>query len=359
VASGAVALANYAAVIWILGEESTADKTFDANERARVEAYLAAGGNLFVSGAEIAYELDSQNAARAFYNSTLRAAYVADSATGNRATGAAGSIFEGLEVTFDTSGASVYKVESADVIAASGGSIEALTYGGAGGAVTIEDFDDLAGWWQPSGASQTNADATSSFLVDSSVVQEGAASGRLYYVWGTGNYIRVYNSAQTEFAAASTLSMWVYGDASGNELRFSIRDSDGDLFANAWTAVNWSGWRKIAWDLANDTRERWAGAGDGAITGPNVKFDSLLFRKVGAAASGSVYFDLAEYSTAGGGSGGSGAAAIQYAGASKVVCLAFPFETILSEGQREDLMARVLAFFFGAPGPNGAGWMFY
>ena len=78
--AGNIQLANYTAVFWILGEESTADHTFDATEQSLVSNYLASGGQLFVSGSEIAWDLDSQNNGQAFYNNTLRADYVADDA---------------------------------------------------------------------------------------------------------------------------------------------------------------------------------------------------------------------------------------------------------------------------------------
>ncbi|MBN1492406.1 MAG: N-acetylmuramoyl-L-alanine amidase, partial [Phycisphaerae bacterium] len=61
VIAGTVSLAGYDAVVWILGEESTADRTFDATEQALVTTYLNGGGGLFVSGAEIGWDLDYSN----------------------------------------------------------------------------------------------------------------------------------------------------------------------------------------------------------------------------------------------------------------------------------------------------------
>ena len=50
-------LAGYAVVIWLLGDESVADHTFTATERAAVTAYLDGGGRVLASGSEIAWEL--------------------------------------------------------------------------------------------------------------------------------------------------------------------------------------------------------------------------------------------------------------------------------------------------------------
>jgi hypothetical protein len=131
--SGAVNLADYDAVFWILGEESTANKTFDATERAKVSAYLAAGGKLFLSGSEIGFDLDASGSGASFYNNVLKADYVADDAATYNASGVAGSIFSGLSVIFD-SGAQFYNVDFPDRISPLGGATTALNYGSGGSA---------------------------------------------------------------------------------------------------------------------------------------------------------------------------------------------------------------------------------
>src|SRR6185503_11318765 len=82
VIAGQVSLSGYAAVIWMSGEESVADKTFDATEQSLVNSYLNAGGKLFVSGSEIGFELEGSGVAPAFYNGQLRADYQADNGAG-------------------------------------------------------------------------------------------------------------------------------------------------------------------------------------------------------------------------------------------------------------------------------------
>ncbi|MEM7576864.1 MAG: N-acetylmuramoyl-L-alanine amidase [Planctomycetota bacterium] len=131
--AGDILLDDYDAVFWILGEESTTDDTFDAFEQSRVSSYLNGGGKLFVSGAEIGWDLDNFNNGRAFYNQTLRADYVADDANSYQANGAAGSIFEGITLDFDD-GTFIYDANFPDVINPSNGSTLAMTYGTSGGA---------------------------------------------------------------------------------------------------------------------------------------------------------------------------------------------------------------------------------
>ncbi len=125
--SGALQLGDYDAVVWISGEESTADETFGAAEQALVTNYLAAGGKLFVTGAEIGWDLDAQGGGAAFYNGQLKADYVADDANTYNVNGPASGMFTGLSFAFDN-GAQFYNSEYPDVIAATGGSVVNLLY---------------------------------------------------------------------------------------------------------------------------------------------------------------------------------------------------------------------------------------
>ncbi len=128
-----VLLNGYDAVVWISGEESSADETFGVLEQGLMAAYLNQGGKLFVSGAEIGWDLDLLNNGRSFYNNTLRADYVSDDANSYTAAGEAASIFEGVSLEFDD-GTFVYDANFADVINPSSGSTLAMRYGTGGGA---------------------------------------------------------------------------------------------------------------------------------------------------------------------------------------------------------------------------------
>lgn len=132
VAGGIVSLSAYQAVDWISGEESTVDETFSSTEQARIASFVDAGGNLFVSGPEIGWDLDAQGATsdRTFYNQKLKADYVLDDAGTYTVAAVSGSIFAGIaNFTFDN-GSAIYDSEYPDVISALGGSQNALTYSG-------------------------------------------------------------------------------------------------------------------------------------------------------------------------------------------------------------------------------------
>jgi len=143
--SGDVLLTDYDTVVWILGQESSADSTFDATEQSLVSSFIAGGGDLLVSGTEIGWDLDNLNNGRTFYNGTLRADYVADDANTYNVTGAAGSIFAGLSFSFDD-GTLFYNSDFPDVINPVGGSVTALNYvGGTGGGAAIQKKGSVDG----------------------------------------------------------------------------------------------------------------------------------------------------------------------------------------------------------------------
>jgi hypothetical protein len=146
VISGAVNLTDYDSVIWILGTESTADDTFNATEQSKVTSFINAGGNLFLSGSEIGWDLDQQNNGRTFYEGTLKANYVNDDAGTYTATANAGGIFAGMSSFVFSNGSAFsqldtqyYDVVFPDVIAPQTGAVSALTYsGGTGGTAAIQ-----------------------------------------------------------------------------------------------------------------------------------------------------------------------------------------------------------------------------
>ncbi len=151
VLSGNVVLTDYPAVIWLLGEESTEDETFSATEQALVTDYLAAGGNLFVSGAEVGWDLDRASgptaADRNFYHNVLRAVYHLDDANTYAFTPTGGGIFVNNPASgFDNGTYGMFNVDYPDVLLPTNGSSVALNYvGGTGGAAAVQYDGSLGG----------------------------------------------------------------------------------------------------------------------------------------------------------------------------------------------------------------------
>jgi hypothetical protein len=153
--NGQVALTNYPAVIWALGEESTVDETFSSTEQLRVTAFLNAGGRLFLSGSEIAWDLGRNSgptaADRSFLQNQLHATLNGDTnddAGTYSFAAAAGGIFAGDAAgQFDNGSAGIYEVRSPDVLTPVGSNaVVALQYsGGLPGAAAIQNSDPVIG----------------------------------------------------------------------------------------------------------------------------------------------------------------------------------------------------------------------
>jgi Fibronectin type III domain len=133
ITGGQVTLGDYDTVIWILGEESTADSTFDGSEQTAVSNFISGGGDLFVSGAEIGWDLELSGNGVSFYQSTLRSDYVADNAGTYSITGGSG-IFSGIGAFSFDDGSLFYDVDFPDTLTGINGSVVNLTYSGGAGA---------------------------------------------------------------------------------------------------------------------------------------------------------------------------------------------------------------------------------
>ncbi len=142
VTDGLVALADYDAVFWHVGEESADDVTFDPAEQVALTTYLDGGGSALVSGAEIGWDLveEGTDADAAFFQDTLRATYAGDDSGAWVAEGieSTTSIFADLPpVGFYTPGGMV--VYYPEQLAPNHGSEACLSYlGGIGGTAALQ-----------------------------------------------------------------------------------------------------------------------------------------------------------------------------------------------------------------------------
>jgi hypothetical protein len=150
IAAGEVTLANYSTIVWISGEESTADATFSSAERLALQTWLegSSSRSLFASGSEIGWDLDQSATAPAFYNSVLKADYVGDDAGTYDVVGVGGTIFDGVSaINFSPASGAPYDAEFPDQLGVSAGSSIGLTYsGGLGGNAAAYGQDGTFGY---------------------------------------------------------------------------------------------------------------------------------------------------------------------------------------------------------------------
>lgn len=138
VLNGQFALADYTMADYILGDESTVDETFSTAEQTKVKEFLQGGGCLFVSGCELAWDLDNKGttADKDFANNFLKIKYVVDAPNGVSATTYQaeiidGTVFNGIaSIPFDNGSHGSIDVKWPDVIKPNAGGIGFAKYTG-------------------------------------------------------------------------------------------------------------------------------------------------------------------------------------------------------------------------------------
>jgi hypothetical protein len=170
----------------------------------------------------------------------------------------------------------------------------------------IDGFDSgIFSWWDPQSSGSTSGIETEltsrTHEVEKVVLTEGSTgSMKLNYGWdevATNPYIRLYlppSSSQNanRFGPDDVLEVFLFGDGSGNEFRFMIKDGNSTYEASPWYIVDWKGWKKVSWDLANDPANAWVN-GNGVIDGDEGFYlDGFHFRRgSNGDLEGSFFFD--------------------------------------------------------------------
>jgi N-acetylmuramoyl-L-alanine amidase len=86
------------------------------------------------------------------------------------------------------------------------------------------------------------------------------------------------------------LEVFVFGDGSGNQFRFMLRDADAQLEGSPWYTVDWMGWRLVRWNLATTPATGWVN-GNNTVAG-QAYTDSFQLQWIqGRATSGTFIFD--------------------------------------------------------------------
>ncbi|OFY17467.1 MAG: hypothetical protein A2W98_14680 [Bacteroidetes bacterium GWF2_33_38] len=136
--SGLAELSNYNIVDYILGEESSVNETFSNTEQSILADFLDNGGKLFVSGAEIAWDLDHLGSAsdKSFFNNYLKSSYVYDapnnvSANYYQISPISSSFFSDISTFYIDNGTQgTYNVKYPDIVIALNGAEEIMEFSG-------------------------------------------------------------------------------------------------------------------------------------------------------------------------------------------------------------------------------------
>jgi hypothetical protein len=137
-------LGEYPLIVWVAGEESTADETFTRAQQDLLRAYVEAGGALWASGSEILWDLDHRGDAddQAFASEVLGATMEADDAGTWSADGE--GLLAGLTLDFGEADGAPYPADYPDVLAGSGELL--ASYPGVGDAAQLNGLVALFGF---------------------------------------------------------------------------------------------------------------------------------------------------------------------------------------------------------------------
>jgi len=134
--TGRIPLSDYETVVWILGDESFHDTTLTLNEQRAIMSFLDNGGNLFISGSEIGYDLAENGGIpdAYFYRHYLKSRYLEDAPGGSPGTYYSANaiqygLFEGIGmIDFDDGSQGSFDVDYPDVMEGASGGINVLSY---------------------------------------------------------------------------------------------------------------------------------------------------------------------------------------------------------------------------------------
>jgi hypothetical protein len=90
------------------------------------------------------------------------------------------------------------------------------------------------------------------------------------------------------------MQLYVFGDGSGNLIRFCVDDkypvaAASNHEVSPWITLDWMGWKLISWDMSLGETGTWLG--DGALDG-TLRFDSIqLTYNPDSPISGTIYLD--------------------------------------------------------------------
>ena len=143
----------------------------------------------------------------------------------------------------------------------------------------VDNFNSgISGWWVPQQSGSTAGIITevTERAHETRIVNFASGSTgsmRLSYGWDTSaptHLIRLYlpptASQNRRFNSDYVVQAWIFGDGSGNRIRFMLRDGANQLEGSQWHTIDWIGWKLVEWDLQNDPIVGWVN-GDGVLTG--------------------------------------------------------------------------------------------
>ncbi|MCK4295875.1 MAG: Ig-like domain-containing protein, partial [Candidatus Marinimicrobia bacterium] len=156
---------------------------------------------------------------------------------------------------------------------------------------SIDNFDSglTTNWMDPqfSGSTVGQLDNYTSRSTETLIVNhltQSTTAMKLRYGWDMNSsqwLIREYLGSgaprNVTFDKNYVMQVYVFGDGSGNKLRFAVDDKYPNAATenhevSPWHVIDWIGWKLVSWDMSSDGTGTWIG--DGNLDG-TLRFDSI------------------------------------------------------------------------------------
>lgn len=152
------------------------------------------------------------------------------------------------------------------------------------------DFEQFGSWQRPSQPNGT-------FVASSGRVKAGAKSGRIDYTFANpyNDYVVFERTEPLPIAGEPYgLGLWIYGDSSGNTVRFWLRDAEGEVLQYSLGTVGGLGWHFRSAPIGGKVEpgNRVTPGGNGQLDFP-VSFVAFVLDDApdSFVGSGTIYFD--------------------------------------------------------------------
>lgn len=148
------------------------------------------------------------------------------------------------------------------------------------------DSDYPGGLWR----SQSGIQAQTIYSQEQA--HEGEWSNKLHYDFSAeSGYITFRTKSMVEYKdeVPTRVSVWVYGNNSGNRIRLRIVDATGENYVSPYTVLDFSGWKEISHE-GPSSWTHWSGNNDGVIDLP-LNYLALELDHEGGDLIGDLYAD--------------------------------------------------------------------
>ena len=264
-------LRNFDLVVWNCG---LAYPTVDASDQAAIAEYLDNGGNLFISGQDIGWELYDQGGANVvFYNNYLHATYVNDDTNDMTLDGVPGTFTEGLALNISGGDGANNQAYPSDIDPRGSFASAILTYSASQNGAIMADTGVHRVVYLAFGYEGIN-NATDRATLMQGIIGFLAGSASPAGEINLPDFMTLLGNTPNPFNPQTTISFSLIADA---RVKLEVYDLRGSLVRTLEDGLMPAGMNTVKWDgKDNAGRDAPSGAYYYRLTGPQEKLTDKM-----------------------------------------------------------------------------------